>query len=145
MRSSRIAVLMCLMLACMAACSGSSEKTPPRTTARTSFELAPKGEPVFAAYRQTGDLSQEVTLPKGSRNVLIRLDCAGTHGEVKVDLTSAGGAGAECTPREIGIGAAVRQSGDGSLLAREQTIKVTGPNDQEWSVAVYAGTKAESN
>lgn len=133
------------MLVGLAACTGSSAEAPPRTTARTSFETPPNGERVFAAYRHTGDVSQKVTLPKGTRQVLFSLDCAGTQGHLKVELTSAGGAGVDCTPRKVGRGAHVMQSGDGSLLAREQTITITGPNDQEWSVTVDAGAQVGSN
>jgi len=142
MRST--AILACATLLSLAGCGGSDEP-PPRTSSRSSFEASPHGERVFAAYHQTGVSSQKVTLPKGSRRVLIQMDCAGAKGEVSVELTSAGGAGAECTPHQGARAASVQLAGDGSLLDREQTITVTGPGTQEWSVAVDAGATVGAN
>lgn len=132
-----------VILASLVGCSGDEE--PARTTARTSLEINPYAERVFEAYRQTGDLTREVKLPEGSRAVGVVLDCAGSRGRLKVDFSTAGGAEMACTPKASGSPGRVALSGDGSLLKRDQTITITGPNDQQWSVAIDAGEKVTAN
>jgi hypothetical protein len=124
---------------------GSEETQASRTKARVSLEANPYGERIYEAYRQVGDVSQMVKLPEGSRAVSVTLDCAGAEGHLDVTFTTAGGAGADCSPTASGRAALVALSGDGSLLERDQTMTITGPNDQEWSVAVDAGARVTSN
>lgn len=89
-------------------------------------------------------MSRDITLPEGTRELAIRLDCAGGKGEVSAGLSVSGGGGAPCeasTPKKVG---SVYLLGDGSLAKRKQTITVTAPPGQEWSVAIDAGTKFTS-
>ena len=143
MKMIRAGLIAGLILVNLSGCG--SDEAPPRTTARTSFETSPYGERVFEDYRKTGTISQEVTLPKGSREVAVNMDCAGSQGRLKVDFATAGGAGIACTPKRTGRGGLVVLGGDGSLLDRRQTITITGPSDQQWSVAIDAGAKVTSN
>lgn len=131
-------LLAALLVASLAACSGDEGSDPARTTARTSFEVNPQGERVFEAYRQTGTASKELTLPKGTMEVGVNLDCAGSQGTLEVELSTAGSAGVDCTTSSGRRGGIVNLAGDGSPLERKQTITITGPGDQEWSVAIDA-------
>lgn len=123
---------------------GSDAPPPPRTSARASFEANSYGERVFEAYRQTGVTTQVVILPAGSRAVGITLDCAGAQGQLEVTLSTAGGASIDCSPTGKGRPGFVSLSGDGSLLKRKQKMAITGPNSQQWSVAVDAGARVTS-
>lgn len=75
----------------------------------------------------------------------MNLDCVGNTGKLEVNFSAAGGAGIQCTDAANTEGGRVGLSGDGSLLPRNQTITITGPNDQPWSVAIDAGAKVTGN
>lgn len=113
--------------------------------ARASFEANPYGERIFESYQQTGNYSREVTFPPGSREVAVTLDCAGAQGHLDVTFSTAGGAGVDCSPTARGRPGFVALGGDGSPLAPHQMMTITGPNDQQWSVAVDAGVRVTSN
>lgn len=131
-----VALAMGSVVVGLASCG--SDAPPPRTEARAGFDMRPHSERVFAAYRQTGDRTVEVTFPAGSRGVDVRLDCAGARGRVDVSMSDAGGASAQCRPTSAGRPGFVSLQGDGSLLRRDQTVTITGPGDQQWSVAIDA-------
>lgn len=124
---------------------GSDEPQPPRVKARASFEANAQSERVFESYRQIGDYSGDVTLPEGSREVAVTLDCAGADGHLDVTFSTAGGAGVDCAATASGRPGLVALAGDGSPLDRHQTMRITGPKNQQWSVAVDAGANVTSD
>jgi hypothetical protein len=138
MKMLRSALVIAALLLLAGAC-GSDEPQPPRITARSSFDATPHSERVFESYRQTGDYSRDITLPEGSQKIVVRMDCAGAEGHLDVTFSTAGGASGECTPTASGRPGFVALTADGSLIGRHQTMRITGPNSQQWSVAVDAG------
>lgn len=147
-KSLNVALVIGLSLATTAGCSdGEKAEAPPRTQALATFEPFPYGTQVFSAYRQDGDLTRRITLPAGSRAVGIAMDCAGTSGEVRVQLSSAGGAAGKCRPKATRpmFVANSDETPDAKDLKRDQTITVTAPEGAQWSVAVIAGPKVTAN
>lgn len=75
------------------------------------------------------------------------MDCAGTSGEVRVELSSAGGAAGKCRPKAtrpqfVANSGAMSDTED---LGRDQNMTITAPAGVQWSVAVIAGPRVTAN
>lgn len=138
----RVGLVSLLAVTSLAAC-GKDE--PPRASALTSFEVNTRGDRVFAKFGQSGNLTEELTLPDRARAVGFNLDCVGSKGTLKVALSGIGGASLECPVQNAGKGAHAFLSGDGSKLDPAQTMTIEAEAGIKWSVAIDAGAKLTSN
>jgi hypothetical protein len=85
-------------------------------------------------------VTKVVPVKAGSKQGFIRVDCVGTHGDLKVTITSLGGTDTKCgTKNRKGTGRVFLVGQDD--LPAKLTIKVTSDSRNTWSVAVDTGAK----
>ncbi|KAA1400077.1 hypothetical protein [Aeromicrobium ginsengisoli] len=117
-----------MSLLALAACSGDVQPT-------NSFHH--EGTRVFEAYGQRGDVTKKVTIPPGSTDLRLKMDCINPSGYIQVDVGIAWGdlaCGKDSAPDGyIGIGASPQNKWD-----TIKSIVVTAPAGATWSVAVDA-------
>lgn len=135
----RLVPLVLLGLAVLPLSACSDDEPAPREHAVTSFgsEQPEGGTRIAEQLRRTGDFTEEVTVPDGTRDVWVLLDCVGPSGELDVALSKTGGGTAPCAtdagsgPGRVKLSGVVEQAGT-------RKLSVTAPNGAEWSFAVYA-------
>jgi hypothetical protein len=145
MRPAPAFLLMTWGFASLVAC-GDDDPAVTRTAASASFDRgSPTAQRVFEAYRSVGVMTEELTFPRDSREIRVTMDCAGSQGDFWVEFETAGGAGVRCTSTRSAHDASVILAGDGSPVDRVQTVTITGPEDQQWSVAIDAAATLSNN
>ena len=123
------------LLACAALLAGCGGTAAPTGT----FEQAGDDERLVELLDQRRAAAEDVTLPRGTQHLRVRVDCIGTSGEIRVEVEELGSGSVPCG--EV-------SSPDGFIgLSRldplpEDTpaqVRITAPSGSRWSAAVDAG------
>jgi hypothetical protein len=120
--------LTCITILTLAACSDDTEP---------AAVFKQDGTRIFGAYDRSSNVTKQVTIPRGTQSLQLKMDCINPSGDIKVEAGAGWGdvpCGEISEPEGyIGLGAV-----EGKTFPTRQTIKVTAPAGARWSVAVDA-------